>query len=1157
MRYGLASILWFSLLTLAGLCPAQEQRIDVTFGRAVVESRGVDGERISSYVDLYDSEGDRIGGGKTGKEGDIAFNVRGGVYRAVVYANNFVEIAGIRVLPGQETRVRSDWGKLTLSFNEPGAYATFHDSTGDQVLGQGIGKSGRLSCYLKPGLYWIQVHSEPMKEFRNLVVRANQETLAGSFVNHPPKITGISSDPPAVKAGQSARITVEARDDDGDELTFTYKPNVGRIEGRGDRVIYHAPQQKGAYRVSVGVADPHGGTETFDYYLSSGDLTVRTLTAGNEPINGTVHIFDPLGSRVAVGNAGPTGTRTWQLRQGRYRLEVVADNMIEVPGVQVDTDQTRKVDVAFGRLVVESFGVAGDRVPASVDLFDSDGKKAGTSRAGKNGETVLNVREGLYRALVYLNNDVEITGIQIAPGRETRVRSDWGKLTLNFPDPGKTVSLYDSTGRKVVGQALSQAGRLSCYLSPGTYRAEVFTEPPTELRDLVVHANRETITGGAANHVPRITDIWSDPPLVKPGGAARIRVEAKDEDGDPLTYTYTPNLGRIEGKGREVLYHAPQQKGPYRVNVSVSDPHGASDSLDYSVSGGELTVRAFTAKGEPFNALVHIFDSMGTRLEAGNVGPGGTKTWQLREGLYSLHVFGDNRIEVPDVHLAADQKRQVEVPFGRVVVESRGVNGERIPATVVLYDAQGERVGSSQFGASDEAVFHVREGVYRAVASVNNQMEISGIRVVPGRETRVRADWGRLTLSFNDPGTYAIFYDSSGQKILGQILGKGDRLSSYLRPGTYRVEILTEPRRDFRSLEVRPNEETIAGDASNHPPRITNISCTPNLLKAGETGVIRVEATDDDGDPLTYSYTPVVGRIEGSGEEVLYHAPLERGPYHIIIGVSDPHGESHVFDCFVSGGDLYVRTFTGHEEPLDAAVHVYNSLGVQVASGPTGPEGTGGWRLPEGRYKLQVLGHNTIEVPEVEVVTDLDAFAVVNFGKLVVQCFGVDNRPLNTYVVVRTDSEEKVAGESTGEDGTIEFNLCPGLYHVQAFQANVITRPRVRVDSQQEYVVALNPSALQAPQISSGKPAIEQILVKPVRTSRLREFRISTLLSGGTSEGVSFRYYCEGGTVVGSGPEVIVKGAENRPLKVYISVQSPSGAETTAEVHVPAARKQP
>jgi len=46
---------------------SQEEKVDITFGRVVVESYGIDKGHIDSYVNLYDSDGKKVGGGDTGR----------------------------------------------------------------------------------------------------------------------------------------------------------------------------------------------------------------------------------------------------------------------------------------------------------------------------------------------------------------------------------------------------------------------------------------------------------------------------------------------------------------------------------------------------------------------------------------------------------------------------------------------------------------------------------------------------------------------------------------------------------------------------------------------------------------------------------------------------------------------------------------------------------------------------------------------------------------------------------------------------------------------------------------------------------------------------------------------------------------------------------
>ncbi|PKN25827.1 MAG: hypothetical protein CVU64_19140 [Deltaproteobacteria bacterium HGW-Deltaproteobacteria-21] len=1142
-------------LLLTPLSLAQEKKIDVTFGRIVVESFGVDGERVRSFVDLYDSEGQKVGGGRREREGETVFHVREGTYSARVIANNSIDIESIRVKSGQETRVKADFGRLTLSFNDPGKFAIFMDSTGVQVMALGIGKTGRLSAHVRPGTYRIQVHTEPRKEFENLAVRANRETVAGDSINHPPKIIEITSSPQLINPGQSAKIRVEARDEDGDPLTYSYKPNPGRIEGSGERVIYHAAQGKGSSRISVTVADPHGASDSFDYFISSGDLTVAALTANDEPFNGFVEILDALGSSAASGSLGPTGTKTWRLREGRYTLAVTGDNTIQVKDVLVSTDRAHKADVQFGRVKFESFSVNGERVDAAVDLFDAEDRKVGGGKSGKPGETLFHVAEGTYRASLYAGNHMEVAEIRVTKGQESRIRTDWGKLTLRLDEPGKYANIYESSGRKVLGEAIGKGGNLSCYLRPGTYSAEVYTEPRRQFRDLVVHAGKETLVGDFTNHPPRIVDVSSDPPLIKPGQSAAIRVEATDDDGDVLTYGYSANAGRIEGKGPKVVYHAPPESTACKVTVTVLDPHGGSDTFDYFVTGGELTVRALTGRGEPLDGLVQVFNRLGTRVEAQNIGPSGTKTWQLRQGEYSVQVIGDNMVEVPDVEVITDKRRRVDVSFGKVIVESRGVGDERVEASVDLFDSEDRKVGGGKIGKGGETSFSVSEGTYRAVVTARNEIVVKDIQAVPGQATRVRAEWGKLTLSCFDQGKYAAFYDPEGRKLVGETLADTGRMSCHVRPGTYWIEVFSEPKKEFRNLVVQAGQETLAGDFANQRPRVTSITADPPLIKAGQSSRIRVEAKDDDGDPLVFHFEPTVGRIEGSGNEVIYHAPQERGSYLVNIWVSDPHEDSLVYGYFISGGDLTIQTFTGNNEPLDALVHVYDQLETRVESGNTGPSGSRTWRLQEGAYRLEVIGDNTIEVADVNVVTDLDSMAAVNFGKLSVQCFGTDRKPLNTFVEVRTESAEKAAGGRTGEDGVIDFNLRPGFYDISAHQSNVIERPHVQVESQQHYLVSLDPAESGVTREISNRPAIERIVLKPIRTAGPRGYEVSIVTSGGTDGSLSYHYECAGAEVSGSGPKAIIKGRGNNAIMLKVLVRSISGFEAKGEVMIPGVKK--
>lgn len=48
----------------------------------------------------------------------------------------------------------------------------------------------------------------------------------------------------------------------------------------------------------------------------------------------------------------------------------------------------------------------------------------------------------------------------------------------------------------------------------------------------------------------------------------------------------------------------------------------------------------------------------------------------------------------------------------------------------------------------------------------------------------------------------------------------------------------------------------------NRPPAITGFTATPSVVPRGESSALTAQASDPDGDPLTYQYLADVGRVE-------------------------------------------------------------------------------------------------------------------------------------------------------------------------------------------------------------------------------------------------------------------------------------------------------
>jgi hypothetical protein len=123
----------------------------------------------------------------------------------------------------------------------------------------------------------------------------------------------------------------------------------------------------------------------------------------------------------------------------------------------------------------------------------------------------------------------------------------------------------------------------------------------------------------------------------------------------------------------------------------------------------------------------------------------------------------------------------------------------------------------------------------------------------------------------------------------GIILGEGSRVTWIApnAPGTYVITVEVSDGRDTVSspkllrLEVRPNE----------PPIIDSLTAEETTVLLGRSTVIRCEASDPDGDELTYRWTATGGELSGEGAEVTWTALGGCGDrVTISVSVTDGYG---------------------------------------------------------------------------------------------------------------------------------------------------------------------------------------------------------------------------------------------------------------------------
>jgi hypothetical protein len=81
-----------------------------------------------------------------------------------------------------------------------------------------------------------------------------------------------------------------------------------------------------------------------------------------------------------------------------------------------------------------------------------------------------------------------------------------------------------------------------------------------------------------------------------------------------------------------------------------------------------------------------------------------------------------------------------------------------------------------------------------------------------------------------------------------------------------------------------------AGCGHNSLPQLTNLMAQPASVARGEVSSLTCQASDPDGDTLTYSWTSTGGSISGTGSTVSWTAPATVETYTVTVSVSDGKG---------------------------------------------------------------------------------------------------------------------------------------------------------------------------------------------------------------------------------------------------------------------------
>lgn len=147
----------------------------------------------------------------------------------------------------------------------------------------------------------------------------------------------------------------------------------------------------------------------------------------------------------------------------------------------------------------------------------------------------------------------------------------------------------------------------------------------------------------------------------------------------------------------------------------------------------------------------------------------------------------------------------------------------------------------------------------------------------------------QIVCNATDPDSDELSYGWSAAQGVIKMTGEGDTVT-WTAPasvGSYNVTVIVRDSRggavtDYVTITVR----------TNRAPTINSLVADADWTLSSGSINVTCDASDPDGDELSYEWTSTGGNITGAGTEVIWTAPQEVGIYNVTVVVKDGHGRT-------------------------------------------------------------------------------------------------------------------------------------------------------------------------------------------------------------------------------------------------------------------------
>lgn len=369
--------------------------------------------------------------------------------------------------------------------------------------------------------------------------------------------------------------------------------------------------------------------------------------------------------------------------------------------------------------------------------------------------------------------------------------------------------------------------------------------------------DKKAAADAAVNHPPAISSVTVSQAVISSGTAAALTCFARDRDNDPLTYAWSADSGAVSGDGYSINWIAPASSGAYTIGVLVGDGRGGSARSAVSVGVTRANVPPDITSLLPDPSVVSTGGvSALTCLASDPDGDTLSYAWSAASGTLSGSGYSVNWI--------------APAASGTYTIEA------------VVSDGRG---GSAQAAIN---VSVIKGNLPPFIASLVSSSPIISTGTA-----------ALLTCTASDPDGDALSYDwfaVSGSTISGF----GPQVS-WVAPGssaTYTVGVTVSDGHGGSALAAI----NIVVTKGNTPAVINSVAVEPPAISTGDVAMLTCAASDEDGDPIIYSWSASSGAftyytssgaftsLTSTSNPAAWTAPLSSGSYTLTVAVSDGHG---------------------------------------------------------------------------------------------------------------------------------------------------------------------------------------------------------------------------------------------------------------------------